>query len=554
MPRRYGLIGMILAIIFISSISSASISHAYAEGSPRFILTTNADSAAVGSEWKVSVKGLQLEDLYAYEVNLTYDATRLKFHSAESNASGGFTVDPIINGNRILLAHTGVGAVQGLNGDQTLFTLTFTGIAAGTADIGLDQMTLVNVVDSQLHTSEAAIGVKKTVSIVNRSSGNNGGGHSSGGASGGANGPSSTPAPVKMTDDGHGKKTVELPAGATEVKIAMSQIGTDPRTRLEIRNDNLSVELPPEVLLQLKGAVSEEQLNTSTLYFVMNPLPPDDAGKLIDRLQHSHHVGLRLSGNVYEFSLQLITGENQTISLTTFTKPITLRLKVDPSLDAKLVSVYHITKDEALEFMGGTFTNGEISADLHHFSQYAALEYTKVFEDVPHSHWAKKVITELAAKHIVAGTSDMNYEPERMITRAEFTSLLVRALHLTDKGDIRFSDVSESDWFFPEVSIAVKAGMVEGTSETTFEPGTPISREEMVAMLMRTYLIQHKADAIPAGAAFDDEDAVSPWALPYVRNAKGLHLIEGREDNRFIPQGVGTRAEAAQVIYNFLSL
>ncbi|MNY48067.1 hypothetical protein D3C86_1833730 [compost metagenome] len=71
---------------------------------------------------------------------------------------------------------------------------------------------------------------------------------------------------------------------------------------------------------------------------------------------------------------------------------------------------------------------------------------------------------------------------------------------------------------------------------------------------MRAYEKQNNHGAVPSVDAFADESDVSSWATTYVRNAKALHLIEGREGNLFIPKGVGTRAEASQVIYNFLGL
>ncbi|WP_159886734.1 S-layer homology domain-containing protein [Paenibacillus puerhi] len=549
MPRRQGLLGRVLAIMCFFTISMSSLSLAHAEGSPQFILTTSEGSTAVGNELKVSVKGLQLNDLYAKEITLTYDSTKLRFNSAVSDVSGGFTVDPILEGNKLQLAHTSLGDQPGVSGDRSLFTLSFTSIAAGTADIELDKIILV---DSRLQSSEAAGGARASVSIGSGSSGGSGG--SSDSSSGPVSPASPTPDPLKITDNGQGKKTVELPPAANGVKIAMSQIGSDPKTRLEIKKEGLSVEIPPEVLLQLRGTVSEEQLSNSILSFTMKPLPLRDADTLIDRARQLHQAGIKLSGHIYEFSLQLITGEHQAASLTAFTKPITLRLKSDPSLNAKLVSMYYIADDGKLEYIGGTYVNGELSAEIYHFSKYAALEYTKTFADVPHNHWAKPVITELAAKHIVSGTSDTDFEPERMVTRAEFTALLARTLHLTAKGNVDFTDVSAADWFYPEVAMAVKAGIVQGKSETTFAPEASISREEMVAMLVRAYHMQHKEAILPSGAAFDDEDAVSPWALAYVKNARALRLIEGREANLFVPHGVGTRAEASQLIMNFLGL
>ncbi|THF74318.1 S-layer homology domain-containing protein [Cohnella fermenti] len=532
-----------LAIVLAVSLCTGFLKPAFAEDSTQVVLSSTVSSIAVGSELNVAISGLQLKDVYAYEINLTYDSTKLQFVKAVSEVSGGFTVSPIVNGNQLQLAYTAIGAKPGVNGDLALFTLTFKGVASGSADIELGAITLV---DSSLHSSEATVGPRTTISIVN--SAGNGGPDT--------NIPSTPPAPAldNVTNDGKGTLAVELAPGATEAHIAMNQLGSDPGARLTITNRNLSVDIPPEVLQQLREQLSAEQLTNSTLVFGMNPLSSGDAGSLIDRLQQFGSVGLKPSGSIYELSLQLTTGDNRTIALESFNKPIMLRFAADPSLNVKRISIYYIPNDDTLEFVGGTYADGEITADIDRPGKYAALEYIKSFKDVPDDNWAKDAITELAARHIVEGTSATNFEPKRTVTRAEFAALLVRALHLTDKQDLHFTDVSASDWFFPEVSIAVKAGIVTGTNETTFAPQASITREEMVTMLMRAYLLQRTDDdELPSAPAFQDEDTVSPWALSYVRDARALHFIEGKGANLFMPQGVGTRAEAAQIIYNFLS-
>ncbi|MDI4643806.1 S-layer homology domain-containing protein [Cohnella hashimotonis] len=55
-----------------------------------------------------------------------------------------------------------------------------------------------------------------------------------------------------------------------------------------------------------------------------------------------------------------------------------------------------------------------------------------------------------------------------------------------------------------------------------------------------------------AGASFADTDRIAAWAAPYVAEASSLGLLSGRSAGQFAPQGVTTRAEAAQSVYNLL--
>jgi hypothetical protein len=163
-----------------------------------------------------------------------------------------------------------------------------------------------------------------------------------------------------------------------------------------------------------------------------------------------------------------------------------------------------------LEYVRGTFINGEWVANIYHFSKYVMLEFKKSFTDVKSTHWAADAIEQLAAKHIIEGSSSAMFEPKRSITRAKFTAMLVKALNLTSVGELKFTDVSKGAWYEDAVSIAVKAGIIKGTSTTTFDPDARIKREEMVTMMMRAYVILKEVKLNGNTASlFTDESAVA---------------------------------------------
>ncbi|CAN7370279.1 S-layer homology domain-containing protein [Paenibacillus sp. LjRoot153] len=547
-------ISLKLAIMMLCLLWIIPVKAAQAETPPQFHLTTTNDTSIVGNDIMINLSGSQLKDLYAYEVNLTFDSNKLQFKNAVSGLPGGFSVNPILDGNKIQLARTIVGASSGVNGDATLYTLTFKSIASGTADIFLTGLTLVN---SQLDSSEVTSNAKVSVVIGGAGGGNSGSGDNPSIPSIPLNNEPSTSitlTPDMITNDGDGKVTVEVTEAVKVVKVPLNLFEIDGQTSLVVMKENLSMEFPAGLLLELKNNMSEEQMRSSTVSLTMNPLSNSAAKNLITEAGVLAGANLNLASEVYEFKLELITENNESTLITRFTKPITLRFKMDPSLNEKLVSIYYIGDSGSLEFIDGNYRSGEIVAEIHHFSKYAAIEFKKQFDDVPREYWASDVIKQLAAKQIVNGTSSTTFEPNREVSRADFTALLVRALKLTSKGDIAFSDVTESDWFFNEVAIAVKAGIVEGKTESFFDSSASISREEMITMLMRAYQIYHNEAVTLASSKFDDENMISSWAMPYVKGAKILNLIQGRQGNLFVPQGVGNRAEAAQMIYNLLKL
>ncbi|MGC5772433.1 MULTISPECIES: S-layer homology domain-containing protein [Paenibacillus] len=108
---------------------------------------------------EVSVIGHDLEDLYAYEMNLEFDADRLIFSKA-SAGSVGYTVVPKAEGNYLKIAHTKVGSVKGDSGDQLLTTLQFNVQRAGNSKITLQNIKLV---DSKLNMSNMTPALQETI-------------------------------------------------------------------------------------------------------------------------------------------------------------------------------------------------------------------------------------------------------------------------------------------------------------------------------------------------------------------------------------------------------
>ena len=60
-------------------------------------------------------------------------------------------------------------------------------------------------------------------------------------------------------------------------------------------------------------------------------------------------------------------------------------------------------------------------------------------------------------------------------------------LILMDKPNINFTDVTEDKWYYKAIKNAVLAGIVKGVSETSFEPDRPVTRAEFTQGLLNVY-------------------------------------------------------------------
>ena len=120
-----------------------------------------------------------------------------------------------------------------------------------------------------------------------------------------------------------------------------------------------------------------------------------------------------------------------------------------------------------------------------------------------------------------------------------------------EKKNIEFSDVKDTDWAYPYISVAVSAGIVNGVSEKEFAQETDITREMAAVMLYRVVGLQKKALG-GSGKEFKDGDFVSGYAKEAVKALGSAEIIKGDENGNFNPNNSLTRAEAAVLIYNFI--
>ena len=174
----------------------------------------------------------------------------------------------------------------------------------------------------------------------------------------------------------------------------------------------------------------------------------------------------------------------------------------------------------------------------------------KVFSDLGNFSWAEEAILYLEGKDIVSGKEQGKFYPNDLVTRAEFTKMIVSALGVQVTGDESgFVDVASGAWYAPYISAAKNAGLVMGDEENRFNPDTKISREDMAAILYRACGI----DDTGAELDFTDRDEISGYAAEAVGCFYSYGIISGVGDGRFAPKENATRAQAAVMIYNVLT-
>ena len=178
---------------------------------------------------------------------------------------------------------------------------------------------------------------------------------------------------------------------------------------------------------------------------------------------------------------------------------------------------------------------------------------TLPFIDVHPGDWFYDPVCFVYENGLMTGTSATTFEPNTSLSRA----MLVAVLHRLEgspaasAGD--FTDVADGDWYAQAVNWAASVGVVNGFDDGTFQPNTAITREQLAAILCN--YAQYKGfDTSASGSlsTYSDAASVSDWAQESVEWMVGSGLLGGYDDNTLRPQGTTTRAEVASVLQRAL--
>ena len=172
-----------------------------------------------------------------------------------------------------------------------------------------------------------------------------------------------------------------------------------------------------------------------------------------------------------------------------------------------------------------------------------------VYTDVPQSHWAYAYIKNLTDKNVLSGSGDGRFYPDSSVTREEFLKMILAAMNIPLKdSSVSFADADNNAWYAPYVAAAYEMGIVKGIDENTFGIGTRISRQDMAVMAAR--MLEQKGITAD-GEPFDYLDAaeVDGYAVDAVAALAALQVMNGNENNRFLPRAEATRAESAKIVY-----
>lgn len=193
-----------------------------------------------------------------------------------------------------------------------------------------------------------------------------------------------------------------------------------------------------------------------------------------------------------------------------------------------------LNTEEHVAFMtgyeNGTFgaenavTRAQVAQMFFNLLKDKDVRITVNFADVSSNAWYAKAVNTLGSLGIVSGVGDNCFNPNRTITRAEFTAIAARFAKANETGSVRFSDVPVNAWYYNAVLTAVNYGWITGVGDNRFAPSEQITRAEAATIVNR--MLARSADKayVDATALRQFPDlSTSHWAYYQIMEASNAH-------------------------------
>ncbi|HYF76054.1 MAG TPA: MBG domain-containing protein, partial [Symbiobacteriaceae bacterium] len=190
-----------------------------------------------------------------------------------------------------------------------------------------------------------------------------------------------------------------------------------------------------------------------------------------------------------EITVALLSGHGTLTPKTRFSDGLVLSLPIadGAALDLELAGIYQYVEDGTMAYIGGD-VNGQnrwITGETDHLSRYGVIIYDREYDDVAPEHWAYRNVKVMTARHVVQGVSQTHFDPDRAVTRAEFATMMARAFGI-DAAPVlvrSFADVAPDAWHAGIMLAMVNEGLFSPEPGNVLRPDEAITREEMAVVI-----------------------------------------------------------------------
>lgn len=231
------------------------------------------------------------------------------------------------------------------------------------------------------------------------------------------------------------------------------------------------------------------------------------------------------------YDIDLIVGEGGEAKLSLTNASAGSTITVTATPDAGYELDYITVDGERIDGTTFTMPNHDVTVRVY-FTDDAALPFT----DVSAGAWYFDAVGYVYVGGLMDGVSDTLFDPDGTMTRAMVWAILARVDGETVTGD---------GWIETARDWAVAEGVSDGENATDY-----VTREQLATMLYR-YAGEPETDGSGVGV-FDDGETVSIWAFDAMSWALNNGVITGVSDDALLPANTATRAQCAAMLMRFV--
>ncbi|MCF2146386.1 S-layer homology domain-containing protein [Desmonostoc muscorum LEGE 12446] len=168
-------------------------------------------------------------------------------------------------------------------------------------------------------------------------------------------------------------------------------------------------------------------------------------------------------------------------------------------------------------------------------------------------------IEQVVAVKWMTNFPDGKFYPERLVSRAELASIMVKAFRLDKRQDVNkenlvIPDVPRSYWAFNDIQTVLKTDIMKGYRGNQFFPNQRVTRAEAFAIFAQAYgVFQFPDDAVDEIlAAHPDEKSIPSWARKAIATVVSEGFINTDAQNNISPLRPVTRGDMAYILSKYL--
>jgi len=344
--------------------------------------------------------------------------------------------------------------------------------------------------------------------------------------------------------------------------------------------DELEVSLLLSDIIELRNRGMDLQIVTGDSIYNFDPsnidldaLDSDDYNQLSMRItitradekimkavgEAEERLGFKLVGNVLDFNVIIEQGDNP-LKIEKFKAFSERLIKIASGFDKKRITAGVTIDDEGtLRQVPIRFVtiDGQDYVALYSMtnSAYMLIEHQVAYEGIDDSY-AKEAIISLGQKYIIDDES--KFEIKENVSRLELVKYIVKAFGLKPEETSRFEDIEKESEDAAYVGVAYNLGITEGTSETSFDPDTYVSREQAMTLIYRAAQLVALDEMVQTGQAskemslYEDYSMVSDYAIDAAKWNIERGLIIGTSSNTISPKDYLTKEQISMILYRFL--